>query len=261
MTRLVNYHTHTKYCDGKDNPEDIVISAIEKGFFELGFSGHAYTPFDNSYCMSEQDTIRYINDIAKLKDKYKEKISIKCGIEADCFSDFNANDFDYVIGSVHYVYKNGIYYDVDKDEESLLTAINDGWNGDVYAFIQDYYKLAGDVVNKTKADIIGHFDLVTKFNENERLFSEGDERYLSAVKKALDKLISLNKPFEINTGAMQRGYRTKPYPSEHILEYIKKRGGSVIISSDCHNKESLDFGLDYAYMLAEKIGLKILYSI
>ena len=45
-------HVHTTYCDGKNTPEEVVLSAIEKGVERLGFSGHAYTSFDESYCMS-----------------------------------------------------------------------------------------------------------------------------------------------------------------------------------------------------------------
>ena len=39
--RKVNLHTHTLFCDGRDTPEDMVLSAIEKGFSVLGFSGHS----------------------------------------------------------------------------------------------------------------------------------------------------------------------------------------------------------------------------
>ena len=45
-------HTHTSFCDGKNSPEEMVRSAVEKGFDVLGFSGHSYTPFDETYCMS-----------------------------------------------------------------------------------------------------------------------------------------------------------------------------------------------------------------
>ena len=45
-----NLHTHTSFCDGKNSPEEMVRSAVEKGFDVLGFSGHSYTPFDETYC-------------------------------------------------------------------------------------------------------------------------------------------------------------------------------------------------------------------
>ena len=46
-----NYHTHTTYCDGESSPREIVDEAARLGMAELGFSGHSYTSFDESYCM------------------------------------------------------------------------------------------------------------------------------------------------------------------------------------------------------------------
>ena len=56
-----NFHTHTTFCDGKNTAEEVVLSAIEKGFSAIGFSGHGYTPFDLRYCM--QDMEGYIKEI------------------------------------------------------------------------------------------------------------------------------------------------------------------------------------------------------
>ena len=43
-----NYHTHTTWCDGKDTPEAVVVAAIEKGFYAIGFSSHAMLPEDDT---------------------------------------------------------------------------------------------------------------------------------------------------------------------------------------------------------------------
>ncbi len=110
------------------------------------------------------------------------------------------------------------------------------------------------MIEKTDADIIGHFDLITKFNEGEEFFSESDPRYIKAVDLALSKLLKTERPFEINTGAMSRGYRSVPYPSKNILTKIYEGGGKVIISSDCHDKDYLDYGFELAEKIAEEIG-------
>ena len=62
--------------------------------------------------------------------------------------------------------------------------------------------------------------------------------------------------FEINTGAMAKGYRTAPYPSEETLEVIREMGGQLIISSDCHRAEMLDHGFAEAEALALKMGFR-----
>lgn len=46
----INLHSHTTFCDGKNSAEEMVVSAIDHGFDVFGFSGHSYTPFDESYC-------------------------------------------------------------------------------------------------------------------------------------------------------------------------------------------------------------------
>ena len=94
---LTNYHTHTCFCDGKNTPEEIVKSAIDKGFKSIGFSGHGYTPYDLSYCMKDIDG--YINEISRLKEKYDTKINVYCGVEEDAFSYVERERFDYIIGS------------------------------------------------------------------------------------------------------------------------------------------------------------------
>lgn len=254
MIEKVNYHTHTVFCDGKNTAEEMVLAAIEKGFSCLGFSGHSYTSFDESYCMSKEGTREYIKEIARLKKCYENQIKIYCGIEADFFSEVDKSDYDYLIGSVHYVLKNGKYYSVDSREELFVKAVNEAWNGDFYAFAEDYFALAQDVIEKTDADIIGHFDLVTKFNEGEKYFSESNPRYIAAADAALSKLLKSGRVFEINTGAMGRGYKKKPYPSFDIMRKIYEGGGKVIVSSDCHNKDYLDYGFDEAEKIMKEIG-------
>ncbi len=249
-------HIHTKYCDGKDSPEDVVKKAIEKGITTIGFSSHSYTEFDKSYAMKKEDTDKYISEIAELKKKYKNKAEILCGIEMDYYSDLNTEKFDYVIGSVHYVYKNGAYLDVDHSKERFVNQVNEYYNGDFFSFIKDYYKMVADLNNKLSPDIIGHIDLVTKFNEGYVLFDENDDKYLSCAYDAINTLCMKQTLFEVNTGAVSRGYRTGVYPSIKLLEKIKENGGEVILSSDCHSKNNIAFGFETALDTVKTAGFE-----
>ena len=70
-------------------------------------------------------------------------------------------------------------------------------------------------------------------------------------------------PFEINTGAIARGYRQLPYPAPEILSYIAKNGGKVILTSDAHSPENLCYRFDMAEKYALDAGIlpeNILYS-
>ncbi len=258
-----NLHTHTTFCDGKNTAEEMVISAIESGFDLIGFSGHSYTPFDESYCMSLDDTVKYQNEISRLAEKYKSQIDILCGIEQDYYSNQPTTQYDYVIGSVHAFYKEEFdrYFYVDYDAESMLKDIEEFYGGDSLAFAEDYFERVSHVYEQTKCNIIGHFDLLTKFNEKFPMFDESHPRYVSAVDKALARLLPTGAIFEINTGAMSKGYRTVPYPSEDILRKIRLGGGKIIISSDSHACGTLDFAFNDAISLAKSCGFESLMSI
>ena len=236
---LYNYHTHTTYCDGENTAEEMVQKAIELGLSELGFSGHSYTEFDEEWCMSPEDIKDYKKEITALKEKYKDNIKILLGIECDYFSDVAVEDYDYVIGSVHYLNKNGEYFSVDSKKEEFIEAVDRHYGGDFYAFAEDYYEMVADVYNKTKCNIIGHFDLLTKYNKGNELFDTLHPRYVAAWKRAADAVIKTPAVVEINTGAIARGYTNAPYPAKDIIDYFKAHGKKLIFSSDCHNKEFL----------------------
>ena len=242
--RKVDLHIHSTYSDGLNSVDEIISSAIDKGFEEIGISDHSYTTFDLSYCMKISEYRKYIDELNFLKEKYNDKIKIYCGIEQDFYSDADMRDFDYTIGSVHYIRIDDIYIPVDESKEILLEAINKHFNGDIYALIELYYNTVSQVAEKTNCDIIGHIDLITKFNEDGKLFDENDERYIHSYEKACDKLLAHNKLFEINTGAISRGYRTAPYPSSCIYIYLKSKGARFILSSDSHSKDNIGYKFD-----------------
>lgn len=241
---LYNYHTHTTYCDGKNTAEEMVQQAISLGISQIGFSGHSYTEFDLEPCMSRDGTEDYKKEINALKEKYSGKIKILLGIEYDYYSNEPLDDYDYVLGSVHYIYKGGKYLCTDLSCEKQISDVNNYYGGDFYAYIQDYYSLVADLYNKTKCNIIGHFDLITKYNDDGSLFDVNDPRYISAWQNAADAILKTPALVEINTGGMSRGYKKTPYPSKQIIEYFKSNGKKLIFSSDCHNKNFLLYGYD-----------------
>ena len=239
-----NFHTHTCFDDGADTLEGMIDAALELGFTAIGFTVHSYMPFESDWLLKREDEAEYLDRVAKLKKAHADRIHIYSGIEKDYFSDQDTAPYDYVIGSVHCIEKDGSYFDVDDTEEVLANACEKHYGGDYYALAEDYYALLGDVYEKTGCDIIGHFDLVTKLNEGGKLFDTSDDRYVRAWKRAADSLLETGAQFEINTGAMARGYRTSPYPAYEIFSYLNECGATFILTSDCHSKENLIYGFD-----------------
>lgn len=251
MIYLSNIHTHTTFCDGNDTPEEIVKEALKNNMQSIGFSGHSVTDFDLSYCMKNESA--YIEEIQKLKSKYRGAIEIYIGIEQDVYSKSPEFDYDFIIGSAHYVNIGGVMRDVDLSEAYMTETVNEFYGGDFHAYADDYYKNVINVGLKYPDCIIGHFDLLAKFNEGEKHFSY-DKKYFDIAFAAIENFKS--RIFEINTGAMSRRMRTEPYPHKTLLKRICETGGKVIVTSDCHNKNNLLFGFEYAYEILKECGFK-----
>ncbi len=256
----MNFHTHTTYCDGKESVESMIQAALAKDFTRLGFSGHCFNDFrpedQEVWCMSPQGSREYMAEVHTMAEKYKDKIEIFCGVEQDFCASAPAEGFDYVVGSVHYVEKDGMYYCVDESPEVLQWAIQEGFSGDPYALTKRFFEQEAEVVQKTNATFIGHFDLVTKFNEGNRFFDPMDKRYQYAALTAMDALIETGCPFEINTGAMYRGLRKEPYPSVQLLKDLHERKGHILLSSDSHDRASLGFCFAEVAKIAKEVGFQ-----
>ena len=240
---MTDFHVHTCYCHGEGTPEEYVQSAIRKGMPKLGLVGHAFTDFDGSYCMPQRAE-DFRREIARLKEAYAGKIELFCGVEMDAFSDEDPKLFDYALGSVHYVEVNGAYYSVDHTEEIQKAMVREIFGGDWYSFAENYYRTVGEVVGRTDCDIIGHFDLLTKFNEGGALFDETHPRYVAAWQEAAEKLLKTGRLFEINMGAIGRGLRTEPYPALPIAKRLAEHGARFVLSSDAHKPENIGLVFD-----------------
>ena len=237
----MDLHTHTVFCDGSSTAEEMVLAALDRGLDCLGFSGHSYTFFDESYCMSPLGAAAYRGEIARLRHVYGDRLRILCGVEQDYWSAESTEDYDYVIGSVHYLKQDGEYLPVDESPEVSREVTERCFGGDPYARAEAYFETVSGVAEKTGCDIIGHFDLIAKYNQAYPSFDETHPRYIAAWQKALDRLLEAGKVFEINTGAVWRGWRNAAYPRREMIEYILDRGGRLVLSSDSHSTGTLCF--------------------
>ncbi len=255
---LSNFHTHTKYCDGKNTPEEMILQAMDLGFSALGFSGHAYTYFDTSYCT--KDEVAYISEINALKEKYKDKIEIYLGAEEDMYSQVDRTKFEYIIGSCHYVKIKEKYYPLDSKHSVTKEAI-DLLDGNPITLAEQYYSTFTDYIFTRKPDIIGHFDLITKYDECEPPLFLTNPEYEKIAEKYIRIAAKANCIFEVNTGAISRGYRKTPYPSGNLLNVLKQEGARIILSSDCHNKDHLAENFVESTKLIKDAGFNEIHTI
>jgi len=258
--KLSTYHAHSHYSDGKSSLEEMVVAAIEAGCPEIGFSDHSHIP-GLSWCMDAEKIEEYHKAVCALREKYAGKIKIFVGIEQDTYSTTPTDSYDYVLGSVHAVMTEGGRRDVDASATFVRETIDKYFGGDPYAYCEAYYDEVGRLYEKTHCDIIGHFDLVTKYIEKDPLFSEDHPRYVAARDAALRKLLSTSAVFEANTGAISRGYRTTPYPHPDVVKRIVEAGKPMVVNSDSHCKDTVNFKIDSVGEELRARGVKLLCTL
>ncbi|MBR3245222.1 MAG: histidinol-phosphatase HisJ family protein [Parasporobacterium sp.] len=237
--KLTNFHTHTNFSDGENTAEEMVQEAIRLGFTDYGITDHSFASCDLECGMLYTAYDSYKKEVRRLKEAYKDKIRIYCGIEQDYYSDHPAEGFDYIIGSVHYIRIKDEFVTVDFGGEKGFMVLKDAagryFNGDIYSLLELYFETVSHVVQKTGADIIGHFDVISKANESFPFFDPSHPRYIASWQKAVDSLIPEGKIFEINVSQVLRGTKTEPYPSNDIQNYIRSKGGRLYYTGDTHS--------------------------
>ena len=220
MINKQNLHTHTTYVDGKDKPEEMILEAIDRGFDSIGFSEHTflrYSLYPNR--LTPEKMKLYKQELHQMKQKYAGVIDVFCGLEYDFYSDVDTQDFDYLIGSVHYLECGSEIKTFDFGLEETLAYVKNYFGGNSFGFAKKYYETVARLPEKKAFDIIGHFDLITKNNEQGRFMDTSSKEYLNLGFEAIHALKNKIPFFELNTGAISRGYTAKPYPQ---MEFLKE---------------------------------------
>ncbi len=259
-----NFHTHTTFCDGKNTPEEMVKSALIKNFDMLGFSAHSMQPFDSDWHLKTERHQEYTNEILRLKEKYSEKIKILHGFEADYIPGITLPTFeklaefkpDFLIGSVHYIYNEIETFAVDNTPQELENGIKTIFRGKVQDAVHAYFSLQKEMLDRGDFSIIGHPDLIRKFNGKLNFLDEKESWYKDELKSLTGEIKRAGVIAEINTGGISRGYMTEPYPSEYFLSLLFEAGIPVTVSSDAHHESQLDGHFDLALTLAKKVGYR-----
>lgn len=244
-----NYHTHTVLCDGTNTAEEMVEQALDLGFLHLGFSGH----MDPDIHM---DWLAYVAEISRLKDAYADRLDILMGVELDNVYDPNCcPGAEYVIGSTHFLpVETPVPMSVDNTPQMMQELCREYYGGDWLALCRAYYELEARVYDRLHCTFVGHFDLVTRFNDELHFVDETSPAYLAPALEAMEYLVGEGVPFEINCGAINRGRKAEPYPRPELLQALHDFGGEILISSDAHQREKLNGCFDVAVEKAIACG-------
>lgn len=248
-----NFHTHTTFCDGLSPAEDTVRAALLKNFRRLGFSGHSHVPAPDMIGMTQTATAQYVQEILRLKEKYRGQIDIFLGLELDSYGQ-KLFEPEYIIGSVHYVKKDGLLYSIDHNAENFAKMLQAF--GSIDALAHTYYSDTVQMAKSMRPDIIGHIDLIAKFNEASAFFDEAAPVYAACARDAILKIKPYCGLFELNTGAIARGCRTAPYPAKPLLQFLCENGLDIIVNSDAHTAQAVDCWFTEAEELLKACGFR-----
>lgn len=244
----VDYHIHTMLCNhAKGGMESYVKEAVSAGFKEICFLDHlTLGEPGNSLSMALLEVPFYFQAVSSIRNRYKELISIRAGLEIDFNPDYvdlfykitDSFSFDVIGASLHF--PAGID----------VVSRKSGWsNGEkdtdmIYGL---YMEHLDKMLDYDYFDVICHFDLVKKFGR--RPLGDFDRDLDHIIKKIAGKNIAL----EVNTSGYDYPVK-EAFPSLDILKKCRQAGVKITIGSDAHDPESIGRHYDRALSLIRSAG-------
>lgn len=245
---LADYHMHTNFSDDSTCEMEAEIKrSIALGLDEICFTEHVdYGVKTDLNCNYSE----YRKEFNRCKEKYKDKITLKFGIEfgmqvntIDEFQkDFYENDFDFVILSCHQV-DNNEFWRQDFQRGKTQKEYNEKYYEEILKVIKRYDDYS----------VLGHLDMIKRYDMKG---SYPFEKLKDIITEILRHIISRGKGIEINTSS----YRYKLddlTPSRDILKLYRELGGTIItIGSDTHKEEDIGYKILEVREELKKLGFK-----
>lgn len=256
MKHTQNLHTHTIFDDGRAAPMDMARAAVDAGLTSLGFSAHSPMPYENDWAITVDRLPAYRAELDRVRETFRGHLTVYEGLEWDGASSIEPTGFDYIIGSLHLISPGQEDASIDYTPNITRHILYTRFSGDEHAMIRAYFDQYAAMAANPHVDIVGHFDLLTKFSEHHGLFPAHDPYLLEQAQAAMEPLVRAGKIFEVNTGAISRGLRSEPYPSVPLLHRLCELGGRVTISSDAHGPELIAHSFDAMEALLRTIGFR-----
>jgi histidinol-phosphatase (PHP family) len=257
---LTDYHLHLRQDDLDARAEDHLTEdnvsryravAGERGIAELGVSEHVYR-FEQALSVWQHPLWREfaIDDLDAYCEFVRSRTDLRLGIEADFVAgaeDRMANlleqrDFDYVVGSVHFLREHSI----DMDDYSVWErghSAEEIW--------ERYFQTLAEAARSGLFDILAHPDLVKVWG-SDRPRPEGDPRRY--YEPAIEAIAEADIAVEVSTAGLRKRAR-ELYPAQAFLEMCVEAGAPVALSSDAHRPEDVGADYDQALDLLDRVGI------
>ena len=254
-----NYHLHTTISDGKLKPEELIKLAIKKNLDTICITDHYHLPPDFKEERNDFYSEKDYRTLRRLQVKYKNKINILVGVEFDWLKDHkewtgkeaSRKKYDYKLLSVHFLKSKGGYSFIDLSEEGFDETIKK--EGGIKKVVEAYYGGLREGIKTGYFDAVAHFDIIKIWNKDKKYFSGKEKWYESQVRETLKLIKKKSMKMEINTAGWRKPCNEQ-YPSEWILKEALNRGIPILIGTDGHKKEEIDYKLDEAYNLLKSLN-------
>ena len=245
---VFNFHTHCHYCDGKGNPEDFIIEAVNQKFTAFGFSSHAPLPIKNNFAIKEENMQNYTDEIHQLRYKYAEELPVFVGLECDYIPGISAPfkqikekyQLDYIIGGVHLVKKNDLLWFIDGPDPASYDEGLALFGYNIKKAVGTYFEQLWQMIETEKFDVVAHFDKIKMHNQN-RFFTENEKWYKDWIEETLGLVKEKQLIVEINTRGLYKKRCDTFYPSPWIIKRLKELSIPVTISTDSHHYSEISF--------------------
>lgn len=236
---LTDYHVHLRPDDDGTaaadyftaaNVERYRDAATECGIDELGVAEHvhrfaqALDVWDHPFWREQA-----VDDLDAYCDFVRAQGGLRLGIEADFVVGredrmatlLDAREWDYVVGSVHFLRADA----VDMRGEW------DVWrSGDPEAVWRRYFEMLGEAARSGMFDILAHPDLVKVWGSGAPT-PGGDLRRFYEL--AMDGIAESDVAIEVSTAGLRKPVG-EIYPAAPFLEMCLDAGRPVALSSDAH---------------------------
>ncbi|MES2732828.1 MAG: histidinol-phosphatase [Bacteroidota bacterium] len=259
-----NYHSHSRYCDGTDEPERYVERALTDKLLAYGFSSHAPVPFDCGWCMKTDKLQSYALEINRLKHHWQEDIQLYCGLEIDFIPGvispksevFQPLQLDYTIGSVHFVDKfpDGKHWEIDGLHQVFLQGLDQIFRGNIQIAVCRYYELIRQMVHSSCPDVVGHLDKIKIQSETGSLFSESADWYREAVEETLHTIAQAGVIVEVNTRGLYKKKSVETYPSRWVLKQMHAMNIPITLNSDAHHPDEITTYFSATALVLKEVG-------
>ncbi len=253
-----DYHMHTPRCNhATGDVRDYANAAIQCGLTEIGMSDHSPMPggFDKAWRMDRSELPSYLKEIEQARDALSDTLTIRVGLEADFHPGTEvyvkemiaAYDWDYVIGSVHYIKDWGF------DNPDCMQ-IWDTWN------IEDAYCAYFELVRQSALtglfNIIGHPDLIKKFGHRA---DANCKRVQSAEESMLQAVLNSGAALEVSSAGLRKPVG-EMYPHKRIIKRAAELGIPFSYGSDAHSPAEVGHGMDACLNMLASFGVKEIAS-